>query len=199
MASSLSNLVKGISEEIHKRKYKYWHDDKNFGITYEVCHCFLEYKNFRDDLIEHIYAVTKRINKFDEKLKEQFLNSHKCSNCDNNKFILLLQKVFCPYEYVADWKDLNETSLPEKEDFYIHLNVEDITDADYVHAKRVSKKFMICMCIKIHYCQLVHIRNISFEIYELDPPKKFPAPGLAWQRALEKTKVKEDLLTDVGM
>ena len=58
---------------------------------------------------------------------------------------------------------------------------------------------MICMCITIHYCQLVHIRNISFEIYELDPAKKLPAPGLAWQRALEKTKVKEDLLTDIGM
>ena len=141
MASSLSNLVKSISEKIHKRKNKYWHDDKNYGITYEVCHCFLEYKNIRDDLIEHVCAVTKLINKFDEKLKDQFLNSHKCSNYDNNKFVLLLEKVFCPYEYVADWEELNETSLPEKEDFYIHLNVEDITDADYVHAKRVTKKF----------------------------------------------------------
>ena len=68
---------------------------------------------------------------------------------------------------MADWEELNETSLPEKKkDFYIHLNVEDITDADYVHAKRVSKKFknknFICMCITIHYCQLVHIRNICF-------------------------------------
>ena len=49
---------------------------------------------------------------------------------------------------------------------------------------------MICMCITIHYCQLVHIRNICFEIYELDPAKSFSAPGLAWQGALEKTKVK---------
>ena len=55
------------------------------------------------------------------------------------------------------------------------------------------------MCIKIHYCQLVHIRNISFEIYELDPAKKISAPGLAWQGALEKTKVREDLLTDIDM
>ena len=30
---------------------------------------------------------------------------------------------------------LNETSLPEKEDFYSHLNMEAITDADYAHAK----------------------------------------------------------------
>ena len=29
-----------------------------------------------------------------------------------------------------DWEKLNETSLPGKEDFYSHLNMEDITDAD---------------------------------------------------------------------
>ena len=34
-----------------------------------------------------------------------------------------------------------ETSLPEKEDFYIHLNMEDITDADYAHSKRACKDF----------------------------------------------------------
>ena len=42
---------------------------------------------------------------------------------------------------MTDWEELNETSLPEKEDFYSHLNMEDITDADYVHTKIVCKKF----------------------------------------------------------
>ena len=37
------------------------------------------------------------------------------------------------------------------------------------------------------------------EIYELDPAKFLPAPGLAWQAALKKPKVKVDLLTDVEM
>ena len=27
-----------------------------------------------------------------------------------------------------DWEKINETSLPEKEDFYSHLNKENITD-----------------------------------------------------------------------
>ena len=36
-----------------------------------------------------------------------------------------------------------ETSLPEKEDFYSHLNMEDITGADYAYAKRVCKDFEI--------------------------------------------------------
>ena len=40
-----------------------------------------------------------------------------------------------------DWEKLNETSLPVKEDFYCHLNMGDITDADYAHAIRVCKDF----------------------------------------------------------
>ena len=44
------------------------------------------------------------------------------------------------YEYMDDWEKFNETSSPEKEDFYNHLNREDITDADYTHAKRVWNK-----------------------------------------------------------
>ena len=31
----------------------------------------------------------------------------------------------------------------KKEDFYSHLNMEDITDENYVHAKRVLKDFEI--------------------------------------------------------
>ena len=36
-----------------------------------------------------------------------------------------------------DWEKFNETLLPEKEDFYSQLNMEDISDGDYEHAKRV--------------------------------------------------------------
>ena len=43
-------------------------------------------------------------------------------------------------EYMNEWEKFNETSLPEKEEFYSNLNKEDITDADYIHAKRVCKK-----------------------------------------------------------
>ena len=44
-----------------------------------------------------------------------------------------------------------------------------------------------------------NFRNMCLEIYELDPAKFLSAPGLAWQAALKKTKVKLDLLTDVDM
>ena len=42
-----------------------------------------------------------------------------------------------------DWEKFNEISLAEYEDFYSHLNMEDITDADYVRAKRICKDFEI--------------------------------------------------------
>ena len=37
-------------------------------------------------------------------------------------------------------KKFNEASVPEKEDFYSHLNFEYTTDADYLHIKRFSKE-----------------------------------------------------------
>ena len=54
-----------------------------------------------------------------------------------------MQKGVCPYEYIDDWEEFNETLLHEKEDFYSDLNLEDISDADYAHKKRVCKDFEI--------------------------------------------------------
>ena len=51
----------------------------------------------------------------------------------------MLRKGFYPYEYMDDYEKSNETSLPKKEDFLIHLNIEDIADAAYTHTKRVSR------------------------------------------------------------
>ena len=97
----------------------------------------MEYTNFKNDLIEYKCLCCNKSYqlKFDEKLKERFVNTFIFSNHDNNKFILSLRKGVYPYEYMADWEKFNETSLPEKEDFYSHLNMEDITYADYTHAK----------------------------------------------------------------
>ena len=37
-----------------------------------------------------------------------------------------------------NWEKLNEILL-HKKDFYSHLNMEDITDTDYAHAKEFVK------------------------------------------------------------
>ena len=54
-----------------------------------------------------------------ENLKKQCSEAFKLSNCDINKFSILLQKGV--YESMDDWKKPNETSLPKKEDFYSNL------------------------------------------------------------------------------
>ena len=41
------------------------------------------------------------------------------------------------------WEKPDETLLHDKEDFYSDLNMEDITYANYMHAKRVWKSFKI--------------------------------------------------------
>ena len=42
----------------------------------------------------------------------------------------MLPKGVYPNEIMDDLEKFNETSLPEKEDFCSHLNMEDVTDAD---------------------------------------------------------------------
>ena len=121
MATLLSNLVDNLTEEIQKIKCN----------DYD---CFLEYESVKDNLIKcKCLSYSKNyLNKLDE---IGFKNTFKFSNNDINKFILLLRKVVYPYEYMDDWEKFNETSLPEKEEFYNKLDMEDITDADYMHAK----------------------------------------------------------------
>ena len=109
--------------------------------------------------------------------------------------MLLLQKGAYPYDYMKDQGKINKTLLLEKEDFYSHLNMEDITDAYYAHKKRVYKNFEIKHLGEYHvlYVQndtllladvFKNFRNMCTNIYELDPPKFLSASGLAWQAAL---------------
>ena len=42
-----------------------------------------------------------------------------------------------------EWEKFNETLLPKKEEFHSNLNIEDITDADYMHTKKVCKDLEI--------------------------------------------------------
>ena len=56
MTGALSNFVNNLSEGIHKTKCKCRHYDnkcETCGIKYKYCDCFLEYTNFKDDLIEY--------------------------------------------------------------------------------------------------------------------------------------------------
>ena len=149
-------------------------------------------------------------NKLDKELKKKFKNTFKFFNNDINNPILLLRKGFYPYEYMDDWEKFIETTLPEKEEFYSSLSMEEFTDADYMHGKRVCKDFKIKNLGEYHDWYLKsdtviladvfkNFRKMCLKIYELDPVKFISAPGLAWQAALKKAKVNLELLIDIDM
>ena len=79
-----------------------------------------------------------------------------------------------------DWEKFHETFLPEKENFYSHLNMEDIPDADYARTKEVCKAFEIKYLGEYHdlYVQsdtlllddvFENFRNMYVKTYEPDP------------------------------
>ena len=186
MASSLSDLVNNLSEGIYRIECKFRCDDKKCetcGIEYKYFDCFLEYMHFKNDLIEYKCLCCNKNyqHKFDEKLKERFFSTCKFSNHNNNKFVVLLRKSIYLYEDMGDWEKFNET-LPEKEDFYSHLSMEDITDEEYVHTERVRKDFKIKNLGEYHnlYVQsntllladvLENFSSMCLEIYDLDTIK----------------------------
>ena len=195
IVTSLSNLVDNLAKGNHK-------------IKCEDCDCFLKYENVKDDLIiyKRLSCNKDYSNKIDEELKKRFKNTFKFSNNVINKFVLLLRNGVYPYEYMDDWEKFNETTLPEKEEFYSNLNMEDITDADYMHPKRVRKDFAIKNLGGCHDLYLKSETLLLADVFEnfrkmclktLDPAKFLSAPGLARQAALKKTDVKLESLTDI--
>ena len=98
----------------------------------------------------------------------------------------------------------------KNEKFYSHVNIEEITDADQMHAERVCKNFEIKIqqTILIFLLKVIRyliadvfgkFRNICFETYELGPAKCLAVPGLAWKIPSKNTKVKLDLLNHIDM
>ena len=67
------------------------------GIKWKYCDCFLEYRNFKDDLIEYKWLSCSKT--YQGKLNISSLTMTIIS--------LLLQKRVYPYKYVDDCKDLN--------------------------------------------------------------------------------------------
>ena len=141
---------------------------------------------------------------------EKIKNTYNFCNSDLNKFILLLRKGVYPYEYMDSWERFNETSLPNKKEFYSNLNMEDIDVIDYRHGNNVFKSFKLenlgdyhDLYVKSDTLLLADVfenfRNMYIKVYELDPPDFVLLPGLAWQAFLKKTNIELELLTDYDM
>ena len=123
---------------------------------------------------------------------------------------MLSRKGAYPCEYMNEWEKLNETTFSQIEEFYSNLKMEDVTDADYRHAKGVCKDFNIKKLGEYHdlylksYTLLLadvfqNFRKMCSNIYHLAPAKFLSVSELAWKADLKRTKVKLKLLTDIDM
>ena len=81
--------------------------------------------------------------------------------------MLLIQGVYL-YEYMDEWENFNETTLPNIA-FNSNLNMEDIKDSDYNYAKSFRKDFetkssgtiMICILKETHCCWLMFWKTLE--------------------------------------
>ncbi|KAK3721647.1 hypothetical protein QZH41_003669 [Actinostola sp. cb2023] len=123
---------------------------------------------------------------------------------------LLLRKGVYPYDYMNCLSKLDETALPQKEEFFSKLNDADISDEDYQHAQNVWKVFEMNTMRDYHNLYLLSdvlllmdtfeaFRDVCIKNYKLDPCWYYTAPGLSWDAMLKMTRIRLELLTDVDM
>ena len=139
----------------------------------------------------------------------RYSETHKFCDGDLNNFCQMLRKGVYPYEYMGSWQKFSETPLQNKE-FYSNLTMENITDADFKHAKRVWEDFGVQNPGEYHdlYIQsntllLVDVfdsfHSKRIETYELYPAYFLLAPVVAWEACVKKTEAELELLTDIVM
>ena len=139
-------------------------------------------------------------------VKEEF----KKDGYTSEQIELLKRKGVYPYDFTSSFDSLKVKELPRIEDFYSHLNEEEITEADYLHAQRVWRDFNIqnlgeyCdLYLKQDVLLLANIfedfRNNCMQAYGLDVAHYYTTPGYSWDAMLKFTDVKLELLTNVDM
>ena len=126
------------------------------------------------------------------------------------KLELLKRKGVYPYDYMDCFERLSETTLPPIESFYSELNKSGISEDNYTHAQNVWETFELETPQNYHDLYLKtdvllladvfeNFRDVCQENYGLDPAWYYTAQGLAWDAALEVTKVELELLADPDM
>ncbi|CAB3977411.1 Hypothetical predicted protein [Paramuricea clavata] len=162
--------------------------------------------------------VLKRVQRFknEDRMKSETVQKTSVHElqCISDRFVddlvakrdLLKQKGVYPYEYMDDHEKLDMSRLPPKRFFYNGLKMEDVTDEEYERAKKVWKTFGMKSMLDYHNLYLVtdtlilsdvieNFRKESRETYGLDSPWYYTAPGLSWDAALKKTRIKLELIS----
>ena len=127
MNFSLDSLVDNLSEIKNKKCIRFKERRKNSQLR--------EFVKLDENRLLYKFLECEDIShKPLQPVIDNFANTYRLFNNNNQKFILLLRK---RYEYIDDLKRFNESELPSKEGFYSNLRLESIKDKDYEHAKNV--------------------------------------------------------------
>ena len=126
MSTSLSNLVDNLSG-VYDKECKRCMERKQLKL---ICKLI----GFKNGRLNYKYKEYKKsYTKVANKSIKNFPTLYKFC-----KFFLLLRIGIYPYEYIDSWERFDENTIPPKEAFYSELNLENITDKDCEHRKRLK-------------------------------------------------------------
>ena len=181
--------------------------NKNYRKVRDHCHCAGKYRgvahsiyNLKFNVLNEIPVVFHNDSNYDYHfIIKQLPNKFRKNLNVSGKIQKIKRKnchCFLEYESAKDnlikiWEKFNETLLPEKEEFYSNLNLEDFVDLYDMNEKGVCKDFEIKYLGEYHGLYLKsdalpladgfkNFRKRCLKNYNLDPAKFLLAPGLAW-------------------
>ena len=188
--------------------------EKNTNISV-IANNFEKYISFKIDNLQFIDSfqfMSSSLHRLVSNLpKDKFIYTDlEFKNLEPFQLELLKKKGVYPYSYMDSFSKFEETELPNKKEFFNDLNNTAISDSEYQHARKVWDSFKIKnlgeyhdLYLKTDVLLLVDVfenfRDKCLNIFGLDPCHYFTSPGLSWDAALKKTKVKLDLITDIDM
>jgi len=129
------------------------------------------------------------------------------TNAHFNNSPLVHRKAVYPYEYFTGPEVFHETELPSIAHFYSALNDEHITSEQYERAQQMWTAFNCKTLQDFHNAYvtldvtqladvMTRFRNVSFDLYNLDPIHYVSLPGYSFDACLKMTGVELELLTD---
>ena len=179
MKNSWTNVVNNLSEGIHKIKCQYGHNDKKcetWGSKYKYCDYFLEYKDFKDDLVEYKYLCHNK------NYHSNFHAIHIIQFIIHIDFLTMIAvTLFHCFKTVFFLMDIWMIEKNSMKHYYV---------------KKIVKVTWIWKILLMHLTRMQKVLADVFEnfwktyleIYEFDPVGFLTVPGLAWQATLKIRK-----------
>lgn len=151
--STLSNLVNDFIKGIHEFTCKYEHSGKRCGtsrIKYKNYDCFLQYDKRWFNRIQMLLIVKRIIEKHWMKTFRNYflIYAHFLTMISISSFCCCI-KIFILMNVWITGTNWTKPYCMKKKDSYSHLNMKDVTNADYVHVRRVCEVFKRKMLGKI--------------------------------------------------